>query len=377
MASERYILPVLPIGQDQVDMVRLFRLYGDAQRELARFTGLLSGVPYAHVLLSPLLMQEAVLSSRIEGTMSTLDEVYETEAGEEATERQKCDTQEILNYRQALRYGAHCLAERGLTLGLLKEMHAILLESVRGQGKQPGQVRTTQNWIGSRNCPIGQAAYVPPAPETLDAYLDNWVDYVRTDDWDPLLKSGILHAQFELIHPFNDGNGRIGRLFIPLYLTSVGLLEQPNFYLSEYLERHRDEYTGCLNCLHRKESAWTDWLEFYLRAVIAQAGENSRRAAAIRRLHAELMEEFCEVTNSSFAPKLLDAVFANPIFTRSQVCGAVPGLNASTVQRMMDLLAKNGTIKVKRQGSGRKPTLYHLEELTLLATGLPIRRFTY
>lgn len=373
----KFILPVLPVALEQIDMQRLFRLYGDAQRELARFAGLLSGVPYAHILLSPLLMQEAVLSSRIEGTMSTLDEVYETEAGEAATERQKHDVQEILNYREALRYGAHSLSERGLTLGLIREMHAILLESVRGQGKQPGQIRTTQNWIGARNCSIEQASYVPPAPETLDAYLDNWMDYGKTDDLDPLLKSGILHAQFELIHPFNDGNGRIGRLFIPLYLVSTGLLEYPNFYLSEYLERHRDEYTGSLNRLHFNEAAWTDWLEFYLKAVVAQARENSRRAVAIKRLHAELMDEFCKVTNSSLAPKLLDAVFMTPIFTRPQLCGSDAELNASSVQRMVEALVKHGTIKVKRQGAGRKPTVYHLEELNLLATGLPISRFSY
>jgi Fic family protein len=170
-------------------------MHSKANRSLARLDGMLRKRNYANVLLSPMMTQEAVLSSRIEGTRSTIDEVYSLEAGEESTEEQRLDVQEILNYREAMRYATASLENRGLTLGLVKEMHAILLQSGRGQNKRPGLVRNTQNWIGSPGSTIEQASYVPPAPATVDAYLENWIENAATDTVDPLIQSGILHAR--------------------------------------------------------------------------------------------------------------------------------------------------------------------------------------
>ncbi len=370
-----YILPYLPITSYSVE--HLFSMHSKANRSLARLDGMLRKRNYANVLLSPMMTQEAVLSSRIEGTRSTIDEVYSLEAGEESTEEQRLDVQEILNYREAMRYATASLENRGLTLGLVKEMHAILLQSGRGQNKRPGLVRDTQNWIGTPGCTIEQASYVPPAPTTVDAYLENWIENAATDTVDPLIQSGILHAQFELIHPFHDGNGRVGRLFIPLYLHSKGLLERPFFYLSEYFEAHREQYIGCLNALHEDTAAWEQWLLFFLQAVDAQAKENMRRADAMQRLYAELQETLPGITNSASCGVLLNTMFEMPIFSKPTISARITGVNTATVQRMINSLVEAGILHVRSHGAGRRATIYHLRELSLIAQGLPIGRFDY
>lgn len=373
--SNTYILPYLPINTYSVE--HLFSAYGKAGRSLVRLDGMLSEKNYANVLLSPMMTQEAVLSSRIEGTRSTIDEVYSLEAGEESTEAQKLDVQEILNYREAMRFATHSLKDRGLTLGLIKEMHAILLQSVRGQNKHPGLVRETQNWIGAPGSSIEQATYVPPSPATVEAYLENWMENAISDEVDPLLQSGILHAQFELIHPFHDGNGRVGRLLIPLYLHSKGLLERPVFYLSEYFEAHREEYIDCLNALQQDPTAWEPWLLFFLRAVDEQARENMRRAAAMQRLYKELQTEFPNITNSASCSLLLDAIFESPIFSKPIISARIHEVNTATIHRMINSLVDAGILHMRKNGAGRRAATYQLRELSLIAQGLPIERFDY
>lgn len=373
--GDTYILPYLPVSGYSLE--RLFTAYGKASRSLARFDGMLSRRSYANVLLSPMMTQEAVLSSKIEGTRSTIDEVYSLEAGEASTEAQKRDVQEILNYREAMRYATNSLSDRGLTLGLVKEMHAILLQSVRGQNKRPGLVRDTQNWIGAPGSTIDQATYVPPPPATVDAYLENWMENAESDAVDPLIQCGILHAQFELIHPFHDGNGRVGRLFIPLYLHSKGLLERPVFYLSEYFESHREQYIDSLNALHRDPNAWEPWLLFFLKAIDEQAIENMRRAAAMQRLYKELQLQLPTIVNSASCGLLLDAMFETPIFSKPSISGRIPDVNTATVQRMINSLVDANVLHVRVQGSGRRATTYHLRDLSLIAQGQPIARFVY
>lgn len=370
-----YILPYLPI--EQLDKGDLFQVFGDAVSALSRYDGMIYNMPYANVLLSPLMAQEAVLSSKIEGTQSTLDEVYALEAGEAGTETQTRDVQEIKNYRAALRYANLNLHDRGITLGLIKEIHAILLDSVRGKDKTPGLIRTTRNWIGTRGCSIEEASYVPPAPEMVESYLENWQSYMETAQEHPIIMAGILHAQFELIHPFNDGNGRVGRLLIPLILAQKKALHRPAFYLSEYFEQRRDEYTARLNQLHQSPEAWQRWLHFFLEAVSAQARENNRRANAMVRLHAELKKRVRQITNSPYGEPLLDAIFETPVFSKSYMLKRVPELTPSTLQRMVELLVKENILAVKSQGSGRKPAFYQLGEVIKVAEGKPIRYWDY
>ena len=195
------------------------------------------------------MTQEAVLSSKIEGTQATIDEVYEQDAGISFSESKREDIDEIKNYRSALKFASRSLGERPLSLGLVKEIHRILLEGVRGNTKSPGLFREVQNWIGSHGCPIEQASYIPPDPVHVEALMENWLDYM-VNDWsieekaqlDPLVRAAVMHVQFEMIHPFLDGNGRIGRLMIPLFLYAKNILHRPMFYMSAYLEAHRDEY---------------------------------------------------------------------------------------------------------------------------------------
>lgn len=375
LMSVSYILPYLPVNTYRIEY--LFTAYGKASRSLARLDGMLSEKSYANVLLSPMMTQEAVLSSRIEGTRSTIDEVYSLEAGEEFTEAQKLDVQEILNYREAMRFATHSLSERGLTLGLIKDMHARLLQSVRGQNKRPGLVRDTQNWIGAPGSSIEQATYVPPPPTTVESYLENWIENATSNEVDPLLQSGILHAQFELIHPFHDGNGRVGRLLIPLYLHSKGLLERPVFYLSEYFETHREEYIDSLNALHQDPTAWEPWLLFFLQAVDEQARENMRRAAAMQRLYKELQTEIPNITKSASCGLLLDAIFETPIFSKPKISACINEVNTATVQRMINSLVDAGILHIRTNGAGRRASTYQLQELSRIAQGLPIERFDY
>jgi Fic family protein len=218
-------------------------LLGKANRALAQYDGVLYGLPNPEVLLSPMTTQEAVLSSRIEGTQATLGEVLEFEAGEEPEEESKrLDIQEIINYRRALKAAERELKKRPFNLNLLLSLHSILLNSVRGRNKGKGQFRKIQNWIGLPGAPLKKAQFVPPRPEVLPEFLDNWEKYYHLDRPDPLVQLAIIHGQFEILHPFLDGNGRLGRLFVPIFLFEKQILSRPMFYLSAFLEAHRDEY---------------------------------------------------------------------------------------------------------------------------------------
>lgn len=207
----------LPIKD--IDWEGLIPVLGKANRALAKYDGALYGLPNPEVLLSPLTTQEAVLSSRIEGTQATLGEVLKYDAGEEPQQESKrLDIQEIVNYRHALKVAQEELKTRPFNLNLLLQLHELLLDSARGRNKARGQFRRRQNWIGAPGSTVESADFVPPAPEVLPEHLDNWEKYYHLDRPDPLVQLAILHAQFEILHPFLDGNGRLGRLIVPIFL---------------------------------------------------------------------------------------------------------------------------------------------------------------
>jgi Fic family protein len=240
--------PCVPsyLPPEGVDWSALTSLLGAASLELGRYDGLLDGMGNESILLSPLTTNEAVLSSRIEGTQASLSEVLHHEAGGKFDEYKQGDIFEILNYRKALVLGEDSVRENPISLFLIRQLHEVLLENVRGKNWNPGSFRLEQNWIGKPGCTIEQARFVPPTPLVMTEYLDQWETFAKGDYIDPLLQAGLLHAQFEIIHPFNDGNGRIGRMLVPLYLHQKGVLKRPTFYLSEYLEEHRDLYYDLL-----------------------------------------------------------------------------------------------------------------------------------
>ncbi|MFK5947756.1 MAG: Fic/DOC family N-terminal domain-containing protein, partial [Methylococcales bacterium] len=223
-----YIPNTLPI--ENLDFKQLFGLATMANAQLARYDGLLQGIPNPAVMLSPLTNQEAVLSSKIEGTQATVDEVLEHEAGLIKDGEKYKDIQEISNYRSALFQASEHIQTYPINLALVREIHKILLSSVRGQNKTPGDFRVDQNWIGKDGCLIEDASFVPPEPIQMQNSLDDWQTYLGGSDIDTLLQAAVMHAQFELIHPFKDGNGRIGRILIPLFLFQKKVLSQPMFY---------------------------------------------------------------------------------------------------------------------------------------------------
>ena len=239
--------PASPYNPDQLPLVDLdyrllLPLVGVANAALARYDGLLQSIPNPAIMLSPLTTQEAVLSSKIEGTQATVDEVLEQEAGLLKQGEKFQDIQEISNYRQALYAAREHLKDYPIRLSFVRELHRILMSSVRGQDKTPGEFRKDQNWIGKHGCTMEQATFVPPNPLRLPDHLQAWETYMDSNDVDFLLQTAVVHAQFELLHPFKDGNGRIGRILIPLFLYQKRALSQPMFYLSEYLEANREEY---------------------------------------------------------------------------------------------------------------------------------------
>lgn len=250
-----------PLPLTELDYRLLLPLVGQANAALARYDGLLQGIPNPAVMLSPLTTQEAVLSSKIEGTQATVDEVLEQEAGLIKEGEKYKDIQEISNYRQALYSAREYLQDYSIRLPFVRELHRILLSSVRGQDKTPGEFRKDQNWIGRYGCTMEQASFVPPNPFQLPDFLQAWEQYLDSDDVDFLLQTAVMHAQFELLHPFKDGNGRIGRILIPLFLYQKKALSQPMFYLSEYLESHRDEYYARLKAISA-EGDWNGWIAF-------------------------------------------------------------------------------------------------------------------
>lgn len=344
-------------------------LIGRANRGLAHYDGILYGIPNPELLLSPLTTQEAVLSSRIEGTQATLGEVLKFQAGETIPEESKRqDIQEIINYRQALRTAEKGLKKRPFNLNMLLELHAVLLNSVRGRDKNRGFFRRTQNWIGAAGTPIEKATFVPPDPLFLQQHLDNWEKYYHADERDPLIQLAIVHAQFEIIHPFLDGNGRLGRILIPLFLYEKQLLSRPMFYLSTYLEAHRDEYIAHLREIPNS-GGWDRWIAFFLQALVEQAEVNVKTARAVIQLYDRLKEQIMDLTRSQYAVPLLDRLFSEPVFQSTRLAEQKGMPSKPMVMQMLGRLRTAGILKVIREGSGRRAQVLALAELVNLCEG--------
>ncbi len=300
----------------ELDWSRLISLIGKANGAVARYDGLLSAIPNAAVLLSPLTTQEAVLSSRIEGTQATIGEVLEYEAKGETSDlasEKEADIWEVLNYRKAMRAAESMLNELPLSQRVICEAHRILLAGVRGHGRSPGEYRRIPNWIGPSGCSIEEARYVPIGANMLPDAMSEWERYIHSEEPDRLVQLAIIHAEFEALHPFLDGNGRLGRMLIPLFMYYTRLIQQPMFYISAFLETNREAYYERLLAISR-DNDWTSWVAFFLTAVIEQAGDNLSKANAILELYNTMKTRFAEITRSQYAIHALDWVFERPIF---------------------------------------------------------------
>jgi Fic family protein len=353
-----------------LDLERLFPLIGPANAAIARYAGLLEGMRSPNVLLSPMTVQEAVLSSRIEGTQATMGEVLELEA-EDAVfvddTPKKADIREVLNYRAALNESVRLLETIPLSQRLVRDAHRVLMQGVRGRGKDPGEYRRVPNWIGPEGCTVEQARFVPVSAEHVPAAMDAWEKYLHTNAPDVLVQLAIFHAEFEAIHPFLDGNGRLGRLLIPLYLFSRKLLVRPNFYLSEYLERHRDEYYARLLAISR-DGDWTGWIAFFLRALTEQASVNQSRVQAILDLYDRRKNWITEKTHSQYAVRSLDWMFQKPIFKSTDFRDSV-GVPAPTAMRILRVCRDGGMLRELHVGGGRRAAILCFRELVNIAEG--------
>lgn len=359
-------LPLLDL-----DWRALLPLVGKANGCLARYDGMLQTLQNSAVLLSPITVNEAVLSSRIEGTQATLDEVLEFDAGLGVTDARRGDIEEVSNYRVAVRVAEHALAQRPLSLSLIKEVHQRLMQGVRGRDKEPGAFRTDQNWIGRHGDSMDRARFVPPSPLLLPQALQNWERYLGSESEDPILQAAIAHAQFEILHPFKDGNGRIGRMLIPLLLYQRRALSRPMFYLSEYLEAHRDEYYDRLLAI-TADGDWHGWLTFFIGALVSQAEANLERVKAIRDLYEEMRRRFVEVTHSQFAMSAVDAFFKRPIITGPEFGREAGFNNRITANNMLRQLEAEQLISRLREGAGRVPSVYAMPRLINIAEGRPV-----
>ena len=343
---------------------RLLPLIGRAQRAIAGYEGVLYGVPNPDILLSPLSAQEAVLSSRIEGTQSSVSEILALGANgdiEGEPTKRGADAREVFNYRFALMVAADLMASLPLSQRLIRSTHGTLMHGVRGGVADPGEYRRIQNWIGPPNSKEDDATLVTcPVPDIADA-MGAWERYLHEETPDVLVQLGVVHAWFEAIHPFLDGNGRLGRLMVPLFLMTKGLLKRPNFYLSEYLERHRGDYYRNLLAAQSRGD-WSSWLQFFLTALEKQAIANTEKARQILTLYAAKKDWVAKTTRSQHAVRSLDFMFDQPVFRTSDFA-ARSGVPRPTALRILRVLKDHGMLRELRPPRGRRPATLWFPDL--------------
>ena len=354
----------------KIDWEQLIPFVGPANAAVARYDGALAAVVNPAVLMSPLTTQEAVLSSRIEGTHATMAEVLEYEArgdSRDISPEKRGDIKEILNYRKALKRAEEMLAKLPLCLRIVKEAHTILLERVRGEGKSPGDFRKIPNWIGPAGCTIETATYVPIGADKLPAALGAWETYLHGDAPDRLVQLAIIHAEFEALHPFLDGNGRVGRMLVPLFMSQVGMIRKPVFYISSFLEANRDEYYERLLAISR-DGNWTGWCAFFLKALKEQAEDNLAKTTQILDLYGAMRKNIAELTRSPYAAQAQDWIFSAPIFKATDF-SEHSGIPGATARRILSAFRKAKIINQLSKAAGQKASILVFSELLNIADG--------
>lgn len=289
----------------------------EADRALSELSGRARNLPNPHLLIGPFVRLEAVLSSRIEGTQASLSDLFyfEAEGARHPGRPVTPDVREVANYVRALETGLRRLKELPLSLRLIREVHAELMEGVRGEGLTPGEFRRSQNWIGPPGCNLADAIYVPPPPAEMTEALGELEKYLHTDSaLPPLVRLALVHYQFEAIHPFLDGNGRIGRLLTVLLLCHGRLLEQPLLYLSAYFEQHRQQYYQLLLAVSQT-GRWSEWVAFFLSGVAEQARDALWRTERLLALRQEYHQRFSTARSSALLLRLIDDLFEYPVMS--------------------------------------------------------------
>ena len=350
----------------QIDLHQVMSALLGATNAIARYDQMLKNMHNSEILLAPLRNQEAVISSRMEGTISTMDEIlqYEADYPEEAHAGEvRSDIIETVLYQRTLKNASKAMSEGyPLSKSLLKTMHQQLLSYGRGASKAPGAFKSEQNYLADT---ISRTIlFVPISPENLEAGLDRLFDYIQRHT-DPILtKTAVAHLEFEALHPFQDGNGRIGRMLITLMLWSSQTISAPHFYISGYLEEHKNRYIDLMRSVSQTGD-WNAWVVFFLKAIESQSIRNLAIAENIRQLYEEMKQRFSEVLSSKHAMSVLDFVFTYPVFRNSSL-SEITGISTATANRFTKALHEEGILIMTQEASGRKSARYTFEQLMSL-----------
>lgn len=356
----------------ELDWSKIAQPLARAADAVARYDSFLGLIPNPDILIAPMMVQEAVTSSRIEGTHATVGDVLVYEAGgTDVDPAKRNDIQEVVNYQEAVTTAERMLDKVPLSGRVLKAAHEVLLKNVRGKFRSPGIYRTDQNWIGI-NDNIEEARYVPVAPSELEDAMANWERYVNESSDPALVKTAIAHAEFESIHPFLDGNGRIGRIAVPLMMWTNGLISNPCFYLSEFFEHRNTEYQDRLLAVSRDDD-WTGWCAFFLEAIETQAIENNVKARNIYRLYENTRTALLSETSSKSTDSIVNALFESAIFS-SRKFSSIDGVSPKTGQRMIRSLKNLGIVTEILPHKGQRAAILAFNDLLEITEGIKLRR---
>ncbi|HDR52633.1 MAG TPA: Fic family protein [Mariniphaga anaerophila] len=357
--KESHKLELLP---PKINYTLLVKEISEANRILGSLTGLLANIPNQSLLISPLLTKEAVASSKIEGTQATIEEVlkYEAEGKSSQKDSKEQDIREIINYRTAIQTAIKLLRKRPIGENFIKELHSILLDSVRGANKDKGHFRKVPVYIGKPGATIENAIYIPPAASAIQELVSNWEKYVNSNNEpDILVQVAIAHYQFEAIHPFLDGNGRIGRLLIPIILYEKGVLSYPILYLSEYFERNRVDYYSYLRKVD-KENDWESWIKYFLKSIKEQSLDTKAKVEKMLEIYKSVKEKLSGF-NSQYAIQLLDIIFENPVTSFRNIKSKIKSKSYQTIYNLLSKFEEE-YILIEITG-GRRNKIYVFEEL--------------
>jgi Fic family protein len=329
----------LPPGLDWTP--RLIKVLSDADRLIGRLAGEGGRLPNPHVLMRPFVRREAVLSSKIEGTEATLGELLAAEAGA-VVERSPEDLREVGNYVAALEHGISRLKKLPICVRLVRELHEKLMTGVRGHRATPGRFRTTQNWIGRPGSTLATASFIPPPPGEVEPCLAAWEKFLHESDLPPLVTTALAHYQFEAIHPFLDGNGRVGRLLVTLFLIERKILPTPLLYLSAFFEASRRDYYDSLRGVSER-GAWQEWLEYFLLGIARMSEDALSRATRINDIVAQWQRKLAgEATNTPM--RMVEVLAANPFVTTTGAARQL-GVAFTTAQRAIERLERRGIVQ--------------------------------
>jgi len=361
-----YVPKALPPQPPILLDTELVSLLSSAERGLGRLDGVAQVLPNPDLFVAMYVNKEALLSSQIEGTQASLIDVLG------ATKEKReiiSDVQEVINYVEAMNYALERIIDFPISLRLLKETHSLLLRSGRGSNKSPGEFRTSQNWIGHPGCSIEEAAFIPPTVDVMNQAMGNLELYLHSEDGlPPLIRIALIHAQFETIHPFIDGNGRVGRLLITFLLCHQGILSKPLLYLSNYFKKNKTEYYEKLMDV-RLKGAWEEWIHFFLEGVVSVSNEAVLSAQSILALKEFEQKKLTEnIRNNGNHIRLLESLFFDPLITRTEVMELL-NVSAPTAASIVDSFVRFGILTDMTPNQKRNKQFSFNEYLSILSRG--------